>query len=208
LLEKRLLYWSWDFTLVIGGEEWPPNRGRHFEEFHNHPEKVTGFLRCCDSWFNSAIPEYVESHVRRRTLEAVAKVAGPGEIPKREVVVKLNYTIKVWTPGERASEWKGKEEYAIKLDRQVRGHIMAAKYSFERGIFRLARAEFRYLAADWIKRLPPCAASENALKQIKRELCQNVGPDIIAEDQLPPAIADIEIATSDDVDETRYSRQF
>ncbi len=200
LPEKRRLYWSWNFTLVIGGEEWPPNKGHHFEDFHNDPDKVTALLRCCDSWFNSAIPEYIQAHVRRSILEEVEKVAGPGEIPKTEVMVELNYEFKIWTPGERPLELKGTKEHAIKLDRQLRGHLMAVKYSFEQGIFRFARAHFRHLAAGWIQRLPPSAARENALRQIKQDLGQIVGPDMLAEDELPPTVQDIEIANPDIAD--------
>ena len=207
LPEKRRLCWSWDFTLMIDEGKWPPNKGRRFMDFHNHPGNVTAFLRRCDSCFDFDIPNYIEGHVRRCILEAMAKVPAPGESPKTEVEVKLTYAIKVWTPGERANEWKGTKEYAIKLDRQVRGHLMAVKYSFEQGVFRFARAHFRRLAAGWIQSLPPSAARENALRQIKHELYEIVGPDMVAEDELPRAIEDIEIATPGDVDETKYSRQ-
>ena len=114
--------------------------------------------------------------------------------------MSLTYDIRVWEVGERPYKLKGTKEHAIKLDRQVRGHITAVKWAYEQGVFRFVRAEFRHLAASWIEKLPSSAARENALKQIKRELYQIVGPDMVAEDQLPPAIQDIEIANPDNAD--------
>jgi len=167
---KRRLYWSWDFTLVIDEEAWPPNKGLRFIDFHNTTTGVTALLRLCDDIFNSDLPRYIGAHVRNRVLEAAAREVGPGEPPKTEVLVKLLYDIKVWTPGKRPYERKGKREDAIKLERQVCGHIMAVKWSYERNIFRFARAEFRHLTASWIQNMPQNTATENALKQIKQEL--------------------------------------
>ena len=114
--------------------------------------------------------------------------------------MSLTYDIRVWEVGERPYKLKGTKEHAVKLDRQVRGHIMAVKWSYEQGIFRFARAHFRHLAASWIEKLPPRAASENALWRVKHEIGQIVGPDMVAEDQLPPGIKDIEIASPDDAE--------
>ena len=180
--------------------------GSLLQQFYNilvvkyEPGMVEAFLRNCDVWFDDDIPKHIEGRVRNCILKAVAKVAGPGEIPITQVVVKLIYDIKMWTPGERTWERKGTDEYMIQLDRQLRGHIMAVSRSVEQGICRFARAQFRHLAAGWIQKLPSGAAPENDLRQIKHELAQIFQPVMLEEDQLPPAIQDIEIATPDDAE--------
>ena len=194
LPQKRRLFWSWNFTLAVGEEETFPIKGRCFMDFHNDPRDVTAFLRSCDNWFNAAIPGNIESFVRDCVQQEVAKVAGPGEVPKTEVLVKLVYDIKVWAAGERPYEWNETKDYPVKLDRQVRGHVMAVMWSFERYIFSSVRAAFRDFAAGWIQRLPPSAAGEKALAQIRREQNHILEPDTLEADQLPPAIEDVEIA--------------
>ena len=191
---KFTIHWGWDFTLTIGGEEFPPNKGFRFVDFYIDIENAESFLRSCDDCFDLQISGYIKGRVRNIVLKEVAKVAEPAQTPKREVLVKLRYDIRVWAAGVRPYELRRTKEFTIKFDRQLRGHIMAAEYAFEKNVFSVAKAHFRTLLADWIDKLPPTPDCQRAIRQIKRDRCQVFQPDLGQDDSLPPDIEDIDVA--------------
>jgi len=176
--------------LAFGTEELLPVNGYQTVPLYKDPTRVGESLRQCDRWFELAIPDYVNFYLRDRILGRVAK-PGDSTSPETEVVVKLSYYLKVWAREMRVYETEGINETTTKLDRQIRGHVTALERSYERNIFKLVRAQFRYLAADWLSRLPPSPSRQRALALIRQQLNQMYKPGIIADDELPASIPNI-----------------
>jgi hypothetical protein len=191
---ERRLYWSWEFDLVIGDEVFPRNQGTRVDDFSDNPSTVMAALRRCDSLLDSDIATYISRRTQNSIANILRQAVGPGETPKTEVLVKLNYNIKVWMVGERERVIAGKDEYTIQLDRQIRGHMRAVTRTFEQRIFRFAKGSFRDLASKWIKGLPPSPATEVALWRISQDVARLFPPVLVEEDALPPVLHDIVVA--------------
>jgi len=189
--KERRLYWSWEFELVIGDEVLPRNKGTRIDDFSDDPSNVMALLRRCDSSLDSDISKYISWRTQDSISKTLGQVAGPGEAPKTEVLIKLDYKIKVWMVGERERVVAGKDQYTIKLDRQIRGHMRAVTRIFEQRIFRFVKGSFRDLASKWIEALPPTPATELARWQIKQDVARLFPPVRPQENALPPARHDI-----------------
>ena len=191
--EQFCLRLDWNLRLVVGSEVSLPTKGFSTMKFYKDPKSSGEFLRRCDEWFDMRVVNSITVPIRCKILGFPAKNGGQAAIQGTEVPVKLTYDIKVSVAGKRPYEINGVREAIIEVDRQVRGHVMALEQSYNLSIFRQIKGYFRCVTCEWIKTLPPGPDAENALKRIKRELDEMYKEDMVAEDELPATIRDIEV---------------